>query len=82
MIEIKVGCAAIVNAPTKRSFERRELASCLFRKTDQQDTDSIRTRRHDGLGGLIATPPPLDFGEETCVSEEGHCVKEGLDGIL
>ena len=47
---MKVGCAAIVNAPTKRSFERRELASCLFRKTDQQDTDSIRTRRHDGLG--------------------------------
>ena len=36
---MKVGCAAIVNAPTKRSFERRELASCLFRKTDQQDTD-------------------------------------------
>ena len=33
---MKVGCTAIVNAPTKRSFERRELASCLFRKTDQQ----------------------------------------------
>ena len=68
---MKVGCAAIVNAPTKRSFERRELASCLFRKTDQQ----TQTRLEPGgmmAWGLIATPPPLDLREETCVSEGGQ----------
>ena len=45
---MKVGCAAIVNAPTKRSFERRELASCLFRKTDQQ------TQTRFEPGGMMA----------------------------
>jgi len=45
---MKVGCAAIVNAPTERSFERRELASCLFRKTDQQ------TQTRFEPGGMMA----------------------------
>ena len=45
---MKVGCAAIVNAPTKRSFERRELASCLFRRTDQ------RTQTRFEPGGMMA----------------------------
>ena len=66
---MKVGCAAIVNAPTKRSFERRELASCLFRKTDQQ----TRTRFEPGgmmAWGIDRATPPLNFKEETCVSIE------------
>ena len=66
---MKVGCAAIVNAPTERSFERRGWQAVFSEKTDRQ----TQTRFEPGgmmAWGIDRATPPLNFKEETCVSIE------------